>query len=139
MGGWFVRKRNTLHRCYISEVGIFWRDEMACYKCKPSKTSNFHYIDYDNPTEPPLESHPIDATYISDGRVWVWRKYRPHHLRPRADENHVNSDVFVEHPNSRLNLVSDASVHVKDRKVAGAWHLLGKDVKRRCMVRTLEH
>ena len=45
----------------------------------------------------------------------------------------------MEHPNSRLDLVSDASVHVKDRKVAGAWHLLGKDVKRRCMVRTLKH
>ncbi|KAL7532799.1 hypothetical protein ACHAXR_004902 [Thalassiosira sp. AJA248-18] len=40
---------------------------------------------------------------------------------------------------TELNLVSDASVHVDDRKVADTWHLISGPQNKRRVVRPLEH
>ena len=139
LGQWFVRPRTSLHECYTSREGIFWRDDVGCYRCKASATTNFYTVDYDDPSEPPEESHPISARYMTEGRLWIWKQFHPYEFAEPADHDEVLADEFDETPIQLLNIVSDASVHVAAGKVAGAWHILEEHNKKRRVARSLEH
>ena len=48
-------------------------------------------------------------------------------------------DTFIEKEEAKLILVSNASVHVRRRQVAGSWHLFETPTEKRRVVRTVEH
>ena len=75
IGQWFIRQRTSLHECCTSREGTFWRDDVGCYRCKASTTANFYTVDYDDPSKPPEESHPISARYMTKGRLWIWKQF----------------------------------------------------------------
>ena len=73
---WMLVERNIKYQCYIRGRDIFWQDEHNCYECVLTSTTNIYEINYDAVTQPPIDSHPIRARFIGDGRIWIWRSYR---------------------------------------------------------------
>ena len=51
----------------------------------------------------------------------------------------MNEVKYHEKEHDHLDLVSDAAVHVKARKVAGAWHLLNERSNKRGVALPLQH
>ena len=123
LGAWFIRPRLCLHTCYASHQAIYWQDDLGTYHCNPSGTAKFYTINYTKPSTPPKESHPVAARHMSANSIFVWKRYRPHALSGPPSEDHIIGDTFQEEGTGRLNLVSDASIHVAKRKAAGVWHL----------------
>ena len=75
------------------------------------------------PKEPPLESHPIQARALGEGRLWIYKRYCPPHIRCTQRPSIILEDSFKETPHQKLHLVSNASVHIGARQAAGAWSL----------------
>ena len=57
---------------------------------------------------------------MPNGRLWIWKPFLPFHISSLQDERIVLTDNYVGHPDDKRILVSDASVHVADAKVAWA-------------------
>lgn len=141
LGNWLPVARNITFQCYIWKRDIYWQDEYNCYACKHTATTNIYHIDYDTIKSPPIDSHPIRARFVGDGHIWMWRSYKVRELPVRQQEIDVIQDDLTEEDNFRIiNVVSDASVHVKKRKVAGAWSIVyrGEKKRRRLAVTKLE-
>ncbi len=107
--------------------------------CCRSPTTNFYIIQDHQEVSLPINLHPVNARLVAQDRIWVPRKYRPHHLRFRESTLVRNSDDFVEREGARLHIVSNASVHVAKGKVAGAWNMFKTHDARRRTATPLEH
>ena len=139
LGGWFERERQVHYPCNVTPQGIFWRENGQYYKCEKSSTTNFYTIVNDVTCELPGKSHPVAYRRTSETGLWNWRKYRTHTL-PTIQENvQVNEDNYHEKEHERLDLVSDAAVHEKARKVARAWQLFNERSNKRRVALPLEH
>ena len=55
-----------------------------------------------------------------NGRIWVWKPFLLFQTAHPKDERRVIVDDYVEHPDGRLTLISDASVHLANDEAAGA-------------------
>ncbi|KAL7536722.1 hypothetical protein ACHAWF_007008 [Thalassiosira exigua] len=139
LGQWFPVERNVKVSCYISATQVYQRDEFKCYSCVEADAYNFYEIDYDNPSEPPLESHPIPFRHIESGRFWIWKQYNPFLKQEKPSSQTVLRDEFTETKGKAVHIVSDASVYIKDRKAAGAWHMFHAGEPQRRVAIPLEH
>jgi len=79
---------------------------------------------------------------MSANSIFLWKRYRPHVIPDSTSDDCIIEETFQEEGTGRLNLVSDASIHVAKRKAAGAWHLYATSKDKagtRRVVRTLQH
>ena len=120
LGKWFLASRHILHGCYRSRNVVHYHDEYACDKCKQRGTTRFYNIDYDTIEEPPYELYPTMFQMQPDGQLWIWKAFHPYQPSPPDDERMVIVDEYVEQPDDKLIIASDASVHVANDAVAGA-------------------
>ena len=118
---------------------VYRRDKFNCYSCVEADAYNFYAIDYDNPIEPPLESHPIPFRHIESGRFWIWKQYNPFLKQEKPSSQTVLRDDYTETKGKAVHIVSDASVYIKDRKAAGAWHMFHVGEPQRRVAIPLEH
>ena len=116
LGAWFICPRLCIFNCKFSRQAIHWQDEFGIFLCRPSGTTNF----YSQPSTPPAESHPVTARRMLAISVFVWKRYHPHIILTPPSDDCLLGDTFEEERRERLNLVSDASIHVTKRKVAWA-------------------
>ena len=89
--------------------------------------------------EPPPGSHPIKARSLSVDKIWVFRQYTPFQDAIVSDQRCVLEDTLANSSHGTYNLVSDASVHISQRKAAGAWRLLESDTAIRRVNMPLQH
>ena len=120
LGKRFLTPRHILHGCYRSRNAVHYRDEYACYRCKQCGKTRFYDIDYDTIKEPPHESYPTMFQIQPNGQLWIWKAFHPYQPSPPNDERMVIVDEYVEQPDDKLIIASDASVHVANDAVAGA-------------------
>ena len=117
--------RQRLYDSYASRDIIYWRDEVPCYRCDKTSTTNIYSIDYNSVLEPPAESRiPIVAIHVNDDMLWMWNHFRHNALLHEPHEEYMAlEDTFIEREGVEPSLVSDLSVHRERIQVEGFWHL----------------
>jgi len=65
------------------------------------------------------ESVIILVRHVNDGKLWMWKHFQHHPIHEPREENVVLDDTSVDREGVEVTLISDASVHVGNRQVAG--------------------
>jgi hypothetical protein len=132
LGTWYPVARMIQFPAYRSKDSIYYRDELGLHRCQDTR-KGFYDIPLECVTAPPLNSHPINPNL--SGRTTFWtqrpriliRQFKPKHLK------FVTGDNLPYGPIEKLDLVSDASVHLEQEKGAITWHAVTEDDRRLSM------
>jgi len=108
---------------------VYWRDEYDSYQCKCTTTTNIWEIQYKTPEDPLTDSHPAKVWLLGHSRIWVFRKFSPYKEASLQTQAVILEDTIATTSSKKYNLVSDASVHIKKQKAAGAWRLITPNSK----------
>jgi hypothetical protein len=129
LGKWYPEHRYIKYHAHRLKDEILVRDELGLHRAIPASNPGFFDIQeevFEGPI--PKKAQPIQPNYSSHSQIWTHKSRTLVRRRQQKQpivrlENSLNGEIDYD----RLDLITDAAVHVTRKKSAIAWQVLGPE------------
>ena len=129
LGKWYPEHRYIEYHAYRLKDEILIRDELGLHRAIPASNPGFFDIQeevFEGPI--PKKAQPIQPNYSGHLQIWTHKSRTLVRRRQQNKpiirlENSLNGEIDYD----RLDLITDAAVHVTRKKSAIAWQVLGPE------------
>jgi hypothetical protein len=128
LGKWYPVRRHVEFQAYRLKDYILVREERGLHKAVPSSQPGFFEITEAIVDKIPLKAQPIHPNYSSPTQLWTHKpRIMVRNRRPNIPIQILENQLDPEEEYDRLDLVSDAAVHVAAKRSAISWQIIAPD------------